>query len=244
MDDAPAETPTAHPEGDMAQVIGQLPGFYHNGCADDVCWDLHDAVASFGRLVLIGGRWRWPSSATALHLRANDDNWELVFNEAARFARVIFVIPETSAGLISELNLILRNQWLAKTLILIPGDPEFKRYGTRMREPKKSAARAWEEIRVQLQSQGFCLPEFEPEGAMFRPKADLSPKTMIRYEICKRFLLPEDRKSIHIPQRQSMKIALRAFLPHFLSKFSLAEAADGLQGLPRLAECDKSAKDG
>lgn len=88
--------------------------------------------------------------------------WRHAVAYAARTCGVILLLPEDSAGVADEIKWITSARHLTKLVVVVP--PEYIS-GLRTN---------WEKLRKRWQKDGFRLPEYQRDGLVYTPNADLS----------------------------------------------------------------------
>jgi hypothetical protein len=91
----------------------------------------------------------------------NEDSWESAAFELMRQASLIICLPSDHPGTRRELDEILRNQYLEKTVFLIPCDPSppWRKW--------KAMRDDWNAVVAYMASHGFRIPPYEREGLLF-----------------------------------------------------------------------------
>lgn len=141
--------------------------------------ELAGAIAEYGRLVTIGreipgwdGISRTGGSAPGVNFVAfdmPDPVWRDLFLWAARCAQTIFVLPGVTTGAALEIRLLEANDWLSKTIVIMPPTP------------KRLAGCSWTWFgsRWDMSTKGSNVtsrrwPPYDPRGLLYRPNPDFS----------------------------------------------------------------------
>lgn len=81
----------------------------------------------------------------------------------------IIVVPSISPGIVTELHTLAAGNLLEKNLVYIPK--------VRRMEERHWFEKGWLQAKdVLKQKLGFNLPDYDPDGVMYRPNPDLSVK--------------------------------------------------------------------
>ena len=139
--------------------------------------ELLDQVAGhFGTIltVLTKTYHRLPRSlSNTLLLTCPDEIWFDVFQHLAHKAWVVFVVPESSSGVIQEIKYVAESL-LDKMVVLMPPERILPKTG--------AIGRGWDEFSRSLKPDGIDLPEYDSKGRFYRPKRDLSPGKQVSLE--------------------------------------------------------------
>jgi hypothetical protein len=133
---------------------------------DNVVEELSEALLDVGFLFLIGsasGFDPWTSPNVIL-LKYAEDEWRQAFRRLAAGARAIFLIPETTDGLLEEMELVSAAALTHKTIVIMAPNTGYD-----------SRKRDWTDMRSHLARSGWTLPEYRDEGMVYRARADFSP---------------------------------------------------------------------
>jgi hypothetical protein len=91
----------------------------------------------------------------------SEDSWKSAASELMHQASLIICMPSDHPGSRWELDEILRNQYLEKTVFLMPRDPSgLWRKWQAMRDD-------WNAVVAHMESRGFRIPPYEREGLLF-----------------------------------------------------------------------------
>jgi hypothetical protein len=153
--------------GGMHEIkdIGTALGAYED---TDFESELAEAVENNIPLVGLGkpgeqeGAGRWPTS---------DATWQADVEVLARAALLLFLLPSARAGTLWELDWIIANRLLGKTVFVQPPYDAKRRRG---KEPKPlyDWEAAWKEVRAAGLTRSLKFPEFRRRGAFFTFAAD------------------------------------------------------------------------
>ena len=165
--------------------------FHFDGVADpgeSLLKTIDEALYRLGRLVIVGEE-TVPESAVAevgrsvlsgtdlITLLETDETWFETFLYVARHCRGIIILPAASEGVVQEMLTVTEHQFLGKTLVIIP--PEDWAGGFN----RDRVRTGWAELGATLESRtGFHLPKYTPEGMVYIPNPDFSPKTQYSLE--------------------------------------------------------------
>lgn len=162
---------------------------------------LATAVGGRAWLVAIGDK---TLSFGAAKLRVPDSAWQDVFENLARVASGIFVLPGPSEAVIWEVGQIIeRPEWQAKALFVMP------REGTHSISGTHADLRSWEETIGRISRQvGIRLPHYDPKGA-FIAVADGRVIGTMPLEVFTQGLAKALRTSVGEPIKSVVQHALR-----------------------------------
>jgi len=126
---------------------------------------LERGLEDYGRLIMIGAE---PSADplwdTSVLARSDDESWWSLLQRLLTNARCVFVVPETSPGLLREFAEVLREEHRSKAVIVMPrADQQGER------------EQRWEQVRTELRHEGFDLPAYNPAGCFYTPDRQLRP---------------------------------------------------------------------
>lgn len=107
-------------------------------------------------------------------IREDDVHWFETIERLVRRCRTIILLPGTTAGLMEEFHLLTSRRLLDRVLVLMP--PLSRAWLPDEDEEQRFRAR-WRALQRELdRGQGCRLPDYEPEGMLYRPNFDLSVK--------------------------------------------------------------------
>jgi hypothetical protein len=91
----------------------------------DYAMALDRIASSLGPLVWLGGdiptgKWMCKIITNSIILDCPDAHWRALFQSAARASRAIFLIPGLTRGVIDEIEFVLTENLISKTIVLMP----------------------------------------------------------------------------------------------------------------------------
>jgi len=111
-------------------------------------------------------------------INENDKQWFETFHFLAESCRAIFIIPSISKGLITEIKAIIANNYMDKTLVLMP--PISPLFVFRQGEELQFES-GWRLAQKELNKQlGLNLPDYDRQGMLYLPHPDFSIKKSYR----------------------------------------------------------------
>jgi hypothetical protein len=141
---------------------------------DDILEELDKALKDIGTLFVIGsketGSMAW--SPTTILLRSSERSWRPLFARLAKGARVIFIIPGSTPGIIEELTQIAEKRLLHKVVVVMP--PATGRDGRR---------KAWNAVVSALGHYGWTFPTFVEQGMVYAASSCLAPRHALPYVV-------------------------------------------------------------
>lgn len=120
-------------------------------------------LAPYGRFIMIGTEpTADPFTDASVMARTDDASWWSAFERLLANARCVFLVPETSAGLMRELTAVLNEPYRSKAIIVMP-----------RADAQGHRAKRWEEVRAVLAGSGLDLPPYDPAGCFYMPDEQL-----------------------------------------------------------------------
>lgn len=183
-------------EASVYQGSTYYPVALKHGILKPFVHDVVEALGADGWVVTIGGIKQ--DRLDAKHLiafRASHGNWLEFFELLAEASRAVVLFPDSSRGLVTEIELILARRYWEKTLVVMfpAGVSQL------MGEPDREGL--WNGYAGALRGDGVALPPHEPGGMVYLAGEDLSPRVNA----------PLDRRKAR-PFREAFELLL-PFLP-------------------------------
>ena len=140
-------------------------------------WQLTQAMRDWCRVIIL--QREVFEADDSLKLRAivvepDDNDWERVAITVARHCWLIIVFPSSSSGCIRELVLLRAHNLLSKTVVWMP-----PMSGLSQSSNGADHEKHWNQLREELRTSGFNLPEYNPQGMFYIPDSSLSIATYI-----------------------------------------------------------------
>lgn len=166
---------------DRAKLGDELPpGDYGGGGGrNPFIWQLTQALWDWCRVILLQEEANERGLQLSGIVMKPADDWKDVVLSVAQRAWVVLVFPASTTSCIEELELLVSNSLLAKTVIYMP--PSAGRVTrivtTVLGQPPSDTeenAERWERLRDDLRRAGWQLPSYEPRGLLYTPNPDFS----------------------------------------------------------------------
>lgn len=124
------------------------------------------------RTVALGGaNIALPADHGLFWLTSSNDDWERRIERLMLHAGVIFVCPDVSQGVLTELRMLERVAGLDRTVFVMAPAIRSGGYISGDRDQRAKQA-AWERIVTELAPAGYRLPDYRAGGSVFRLGAD------------------------------------------------------------------------
>lgn len=174
---------------------------------DNVVEELAEALKNHGVLFFIGSRSRFDpwSEPDVILLTDVSDEWRDAFGILASGAKAIFLIPETTAGLLEEMTLVSRNGLIGKTIFIMAPSTGYD-----------SRRDDWTRMKSRLASRGWVLPEYREEGMVYLADHAFSPTYSVPYVSGRRRSLGDAVENLIA--RLTSGVSVRDVIPDVLSK--------------------------
>lgn len=137
------------------------------------------AISEYFPLVAMGPE---PAFPGAYRLPSDDENWKTKVASLISEAELIFLIPATTVGTMWEIEFIQQNNYLSKTVWIMPTAEDFHFTETlgisahpfaQNSEPDSTFKAFWQQTRTEVKSRfGINLPWFDGLGAIFQITKD------------------------------------------------------------------------
>lgn len=111
-------------------------------------------------------------------IEVDDQSWKEAIRKLMQNARLIVMVPVTNPGTLWELDQIIENSWLSKTLLL--NIPEEERIWDK---PRFQQSDDWPLIQQRLANAGFSLPSFSKSGRIIFFRSSGRPPMVRRLKI-------------------------------------------------------------
>lgn len=152
------------PDANSALWLDYRPPF-----RSQIIRNLGEALSSRGRLLVIGQLFGDPlDSLDIIFIRANDYNWMSFYETLLSKCRAIIIIPGSTTSIVQEFSRLLDKGYWRKTLIVM--SPESSGFERRIQ---------WDNIRSELEKQGFNFPAYHKYGMVYLAEEDLSIKSEV-----------------------------------------------------------------
>jgi hypothetical protein len=115
-----------------------------------------------------------------LYLAEDDAAWHASFTALAKSARAVLVVPETTAGLLAELETLRELALIGKTLVWMQPATVYGSYGPEPARLGNALAERWQQVRIELSSVGIHLPTYDPEGMLYLAAFDYSIRVSVK----------------------------------------------------------------
>ena len=131
--------------------------------------DLESEIWQYARTILVNNNSN-PSdtrfgTSNSIIVSCSDENWKNVVSVIMQKAKVIFLSPSNSKGVLEEFQLINKYELYFKTIIYMPPSDEDNNYRNK-----------WNSIRENLIIKGLELPIYSEEGMFYIPNEDFNIK--------------------------------------------------------------------
>ena len=138
--------------------------------------DLALAVCNLGQPIAIGAPGTVITEAFArqdlLYFQSDESCWHLMFDFAAKAARAIILIPETTPNLLWEVRALVRSGCLSKAILFMPPTPTGAiRWIAAYNRPTDIAVK-WAHARAAWNKIGLELPAYQKSGMLFALGSD------------------------------------------------------------------------
>ena len=108
-----------------------------------------------------------------LFIECDSSQWRKNMELLVQGSKAILFLPEESSGVLEEIDFLIENQLLEKTIFLMPPCPRL-----RPLVMDNQRVERWNELRHFYRSKGLQMPEYNCEGSIFVLGSDRT----IRYE--------------------------------------------------------------
>ena len=134
---------------------------------------IEEALGKAAKPVITVGSY-FPKGKHAIRVNVEGNSWQHICRTLLPVCRGIILIPEITPSLMEEIGWLCKMDWWRKTIVVMPCFAEWNQ-------------KRWDLIIDQYHSRGMFLPPYQPNGVLYLPNPDLSPReSCIIYdrEIC------------------------------------------------------------
>jgi hypothetical protein len=143
---------------------------------------INDAIRHKGKLIAVGSRFLVPDR-DVLVIEPNHEHWVKVVKVLAMNCVAVFLLPGKSPGVLTEIDLIVGDDLIDKTIVVMPPlrpGRDYTEYGIGgVLSVSGRNIGNWEELRQKLEVKGYQFPIPEESGMVFTLNSDLSVKQAV-----------------------------------------------------------------